>query len=159
MTVRLSLLTRFFSFALRLFIGGLFVYAGVIKIFNPTQFAGDVANYRLLPQVLVNFVAITLPWVETLAGILMVMGICLPGSTLVITGLMGIFLIAIGQALARGLDIRCGCFGTIEAGRIDALTLARDVALFIAAAWLYWRASAAKSSRGRKKNASADRGC
>ena len=157
MTARQPLLTRFLSFVLRLVVGGIFVYAGVVKILDPAQFANDVANYRLLPSVLVNFVAITLPWVETVAGILMVMGFWLPGSALVITGLMGVFLVAIGQALARGLDINCGCFGTIEGGKIDALTLARDVTLFVCAAWLCWRASAAESNRG-KTNASANCG-
>ena len=153
MTVRQPLLIRFLSFVLRLVVGGVFVYAGVLKILDPAQFANDVANYRLLPSALVNFVAITLPWVETVAGILMVMGFWLPGSALVITGLMGVFLVAIGQALVRGLDIQCGCFGTIEAGKMDTMTLARDVALFVFAAWLYWRASPAESNRG-KKNAS-----
>ena len=157
MTARKPLLTRFLSFVLRLVVGGIFVYAGVVKIFDPAKFANDVANYQLLPSALVNFVAITLPWVETVVGILMVMGFWLPGSALVITGLMGVFLVAIGQALARGLDIRCGCFGTIEAGKIDALTLTRDVALFVCAAWLCWRASATEGNRG-KKNASANRG-
>ena len=157
MSVRQPLLTRFLAFVLRLVVGGIFVYAGVVKILDPAQFANDVANYRLLPSVLVNFVAITLPWVETVVGILMVMGFWLPGSALVITGLMGVFLAAIGQALARGLDIRCGCFGTIEAGKIGSLTLARDVALLLCAAWLCWRAIAADGNRG-KKNASANSG-
>jgi uncharacterized membrane protein YphA (DoxX/SURF4 family) len=157
MTARQPLLTRFLSFVLRLVVGGIFVYAGVVKILDPAGFATDVANYRVLPLVLVNFVAITLPWVETVVGILMVMGFWLPGSALVITGLMGVFLAAIGQALARGLDIRCGCFGTIEGGKMDALTLVRDIALFVCAAWLYWRASAVESNRG-KKNASANGG-
>ena len=61
MTARQPLLTRFLSFILRLVVGGIFVYAGVVKIFDPAQFANDVANYRLLPSALVNFVAITLP--------------------------------------------------------------------------------------------------
>lgn len=157
MTARQPLLTRFLGFVLRLVVGGIFVYAGVVKILDPARFANDVANYRLLPSALVNTVAITLPWVETVAGILMVMGFWLPGSAMVITGLMGVFLVAIGQALARGLDINCGCFGTIEAGKIDALTLARDIGLFVCAAWLYWRASAAESKRG-ENNASTNRG-
>ena len=157
MTARQPLLTRFLSFVLRLVIGGIFLYAGVVKILEPAQFANDVANYRVPPAALVNFVAITLPWVETVAGILMVMGFWLPGSSLVITGLMGVFLAAIGQALVRRLDINCGCFGTIEAGKIDALTLARDFALLFFAAWLCWRASAIDGNRG-ERNASANSG-
>ena len=165
---------------LRLLLGGVFLLSGVVKIWNVqikkthqervvsitlhvsqspdlSKFAEDVLNYRVPPRSLNNLVAITLPWVETVAGILMVMGFWLPGSAMVITGLMGVFLVAIGQALARGLDINCGCFGTIEAGKIDALTLARDIGLFVCAAWLYWRASAAESKRG-ENNASTNRG-
>jgi len=155
MTARQPLLVRFLSFVLRLVVGGIFIYAGVIKILDPAKFAADVANYRMLPLALVNFVAITLPWVETVVGILMVMGFWLPASALVITGLMGVFMAAIGQALARGLNIQCGCFGTVEGGKMDAVTLVRDVALFVCAAWLFWHSSSTESNQG-KENAPAN---
>jgi uncharacterized membrane protein YphA (DoxX/SURF4 family) len=127
------------SFILRLGLGGVFVAAGALKIWDPTAFAADIGNYRLLPHEAINLLAITLPWIEVAAGLLLILGIWKRASALTITVLMIVFLAAIGQALARGLDIRCGCFGTVEARKVGVLALGQDVLLFIVAAWLAWR--------------------
>jgi uncharacterized membrane protein YphA (DoxX/SURF4 family) len=139
---------------LRLIIGGVFIASAVIKIGNVqvshahgiqfshapdvTQFAQDVANYHVPPRVLNNLVAITLPWIELLAGGLLVVGVWKRASALVITAMMVVFLAAIGWALAHGYDIRCGCFGTIDARRVGVTALAEDFALLAIAAWLAW---------------------
>ena len=128
-----------FHFILRFIVGGVFVVAGVLKIWNPASFAGDIANYRLLTETLVNLVAITVPWVEVLAGSLLIAGIWKRPSALLITVLMVIFLAGIGQAIYRHLDIRCGCFSTLEARKVGLTALAEDFALLIAAGWLtFW---------------------
>ncbi|HUK81860.1 MAG TPA: MauE/DoxX family redox-associated membrane protein [Verrucomicrobiae bacterium] len=123
----------------RLVVGGVFVVAGALKILHPTAFVNDIANYRLMPHDLINMLAITLPWVEVVAGGLLIAGIWKRASALLITFLMIVFLVAIGQALYRGLDIRCGCFGTVEARRVSALALAEDAALLGMSLWLFWR--------------------
>jgi putative oxidoreductase len=123
----------------RLIVGGVFVYAGAVKIYDPATFATDVSNYRVLPHETVNLFAITLPWVEVAAGLLLVLGIWVRASALVVTLLTLIFLAAILQAIMRGLDIRCGCFGTVEARKVGTVTLAQDVALLAMGMWLCWR--------------------
>ena len=130
---------KVFNFILRLVIGGGFVVAGAMKLWNPGGFANDVANYRLLPDALVNLVAITLPAIEVLAGGLLMAGIWKKPSALLITFLMAVFLAGIAQAVVRHLDIRCGCFSTIEARHVGLIALAQDFGLFCAAAWLaFW---------------------
>ena len=130
---------KVFNLILRLVVGGVFVVAGAMKVWNPGSFANDVANYRLLPDALVNLVAITLPAIEVLAGGLLMAGLWKKPSALLITGLMAIFLAGIIQAVIRHLDIRCGCFGTFEARHVDLIALAQDWILFCAAAWLaFW---------------------
>ena len=124
---------------LRLVVGGTFVVAGVLKILQPATFAAYIGNYRLLPHETINLLAITLPWIEVLAGFLLAVGIWKHASASLITVMLIIFLIAIGQALARGLDVRCGCFGTVEARRVSILALGEDVGLLAMAAWLAWR--------------------
>jgi uncharacterized membrane protein YphA (DoxX/SURF4 family) len=140
---------------LRLVIGGVFVASAVAKIANVqvthahgvqfshvpdlTQFAQDVANYHVPPRTLTNLVAITLPWIELLAGGLLVCGIWKRASAVVITALMVVFLAAIGWALAHGYDIRCGCFGTVDARKVGITALAQDAVLLAIAAWLAWR--------------------
>jgi uncharacterized membrane protein YphA (DoxX/SURF4 family) len=104
--------------ALRVVLGAMFVYAGVVKIADPAGFAQAIANYRILPAGLVHLAAVVLPWVELLAGASMVLGLFLPGGSLVVAGLMLVFACALGFDLWRGLDISCGCFGSTG----DAIT-------------------------------------
>lgn len=140
---------------LRLVLGGVFIASAIAKIGNVqvshahgiqfshvpdvTQFAQDVANYHVPPRALNNLVAITLPWIELLAGGLLFIGIWKRASAVVITALMVVFLAAIGWALAHGYDIRCGCFGTVDARRVGVTALAEDFVLLAIAAWLAWR--------------------
>lgn len=102
-------------------------------------FAEDVANYHVPPSALGNLVAITLPWIELVAGALLVVGIWKRASVWVITAMMIVFLMAIGWALAHGYDIRCGCFGTVDARKVGLTALAEDAVLLGIAAWLAWR--------------------
>lgn len=99
----------------RLVLGAMFLYAGIVKIADPAAFAQDLANYRILPVVLVNAAAVILPWVEVLAGASLVLGLFLPGGSLLTAGLLLVFAIALGFDLWRGIDISCGCFGSSEA--------------------------------------------
>ncbi len=62
-------------------------------------------------RIAVNVVALTLPWVELLTGLCLVLGIGTPGAGLVASALAGTYMIAMASALGRGLDIGCGCFG------------------------------------------------
>ena len=133
-------MNRSVNFVIRLVVGGLFVYAGAEKIFDPVSFAGDIVNYRLLPHTLTNLLAIVLPWVELLAGLMLILGIWVRASALVVAVLGLVFVVAITQALARGLDIRCGCFGTVEASKVGVTHLLLDFACLLSAIWLVWQA-------------------
>ncbi len=140
---------------LRVIMGGIFIASAVAKIWNVqvghahgiefshvpdlAAFAKDVANYHVPPRALANLVAITLPWIELVAGGLLVCGIWKRASAVVITALMVVFLGAIGWALAHGYDIRCGCFGTVEARRVGVVALLEDGAMLAMAGWLAWR--------------------
>jgi len=94
----------------RVLLGGLFVYAGVVKALDPAGFAGEIANYQILPYRLNFLVATTLPYVELLAGLLLVINRKVRPATVVIGGLNLVFIVALSSLLIRGLDIDCGCF-------------------------------------------------
>jgi len=114
----------------RMILGVIFFYAGIIKIYDPQGFALAVYNYHILPGFLINPVAVILPWVEVIAGAALILGIMVQGSSLIVSGLLVIFLCAIGAALVRGLDISCGCFNTSEgADPVTWIYLLRDMAL------------------------------
>ena len=124
---------------LRLVVGGAFVTAGALKIADPAKFAMDVSNYRLVPYELINLVAILIPWIEVTAGAFVLAGIWLRAAALVIANLALIFFAIIVSALARGLNIECGCFGTIGGKNIGLVNLAIDTTLLFLAALLVRR--------------------
>jgi len=94
-----------------LIVGGIFIYAGVIKAMDPVGFANDIDNYKILPWPLTVRLAFYLPWLEILCGLAVLLGLLYRGALLVLTVLISIFIIASVIAKARGLDITCGCFG------------------------------------------------
>ena len=55
--------------ALRLVLGLVFVVSSWTKIRYPRIFAESLLAYHVLPETLVTFVAVTLPWLELLAGL------------------------------------------------------------------------------------------
>lgn len=94
-----------------LFIGGLFVYAGAVKVPDPIGFARDIDNYKMLPWQLGVWSALYLPWLEIFCGIALVTRIFHRGGVFILTALMCLFIIVTIIAKGRGLDISCGCFG------------------------------------------------
>ncbi len=126
---------------LRILVGGAFVFAGVLKIADPAKFAMDIGNYRLVPYELTHLIAILVPWIEVVAGCFVLAGVWLRAAALVITGLTVIFFFIIVSALARGLNIECGCFGTIGGRHVGLVNLIIDSTLFILAVLLVTRSS------------------
>ena len=101
----------------RVILGVILVYASIDKIVHPAEFAKAIGNYNVLPFGLENLLGIVLPVLELLVGTCLVLGIMLDGSAIITAGMMVVFIIALSQALFRGIDINCGCFKvTVENG-------------------------------------------
>jgi uncharacterized membrane protein YphA (DoxX/SURF4 family) len=126
----------------RLILGGVLLVAGGLKIGNLQKSAMAVRAYELLPVSLANFLGYTLPWIEIGVGLLLIAGALVRISGLIGAVTMLAFIIAIGQAWARGLSIDCGCFG--GGGAIDPedtkylSEIIRDLGLFILGIYLYY---------------------
>lgn len=101
---------RAFFHACRLILGGLFIYAGLIKSWDVVAFAGSVANYQIFPYQLNFLVAATLPYVEMVAGLLLLINRQVRPAALLLGLLDIVFMVALVSVLIRGLDIDCGCF-------------------------------------------------
>ncbi len=97
--------------AARCIIACLFIRAGVAKIVSLTDFRAAVTNYQLLPARLVSPVALSLPFAEVGAAILLAAGILPTVVAGFLTLLLLIFALAIGINLARGRVFNCGCAG------------------------------------------------
>jgi putative oxidoreductase len=97
--------------ALDFLIGGIFVYAGILKALDPIRFANDIENYHLVPWTIGVRLAFYLPWLEIICGLALILRRLNAGALSVIFALTLVFIGAIVSARMRGLDIRCGCFG------------------------------------------------
>ena len=117
----------------RILLGGIFIYASLDKIAHPAEFAKAIGNYHVLPFGLENLLALTLPWLELLAGVALITGVMIDGAAIMVIIMNIIFIFAISQALARGISIECGCFSvTTEGGdNIGLQTVIRDIGYLI----------------------------
>jgi uncharacterized membrane protein YphA (DoxX/SURF4 family) len=95
---------------LRLLLGAFFVYASLDKIASPAGFAKIVYQWQVAGPVASNLVAVTLPWVELVAGLLLIAGVWRREAALVVALMLVVFLGAAASVLARGIDVQnCGC--------------------------------------------------
>lgn len=117
--------------------GGVFVYAGIMKVWNPMVFLDDVRSFALLPDPYAAMLAMFLPWLEIFAGLAVIVGVLRKAGLVVLNLSLLMFLGAIVIAWMRGTDIRCGCFG----GSSDATSsyielIIRDLVLLNLGIWL-----------------------
>jgi uncharacterized membrane protein YphA (DoxX/SURF4 family) len=103
---------RILGLVARFVVGGLFIYAAYGKILDPMQFAKEVQAYELVPLVATNAIAIVLPWIELVAGLLLVTGIWRAEARLLVFLMMLGFTFGKVSVEVRGMDIDCGCFGS-----------------------------------------------
>jgi len=115
----------------RIVLGGLFIWAAVTKLPDVAAFAQDVANYRVIPAALVPILAAAVVGIELLAGIALVTGVMERPAAAVLAVLLAAFTGLLTQALLRGIDLRCGCFGGDE--RASWWTVVRDLVMLATA--------------------------
>jgi uncharacterized membrane protein YphA (DoxX/SURF4 family) len=95
----------------RLALGGIFFLSGLTKLGVPAAFTISINSYEMsLPAALVQAMAVGLPPLEILIGLGLLFGVLTRWMAGASAGLMVVFLIAMIQAAARGLDPNCGCF-------------------------------------------------
>lgn len=135
---------RILTAVLAIGLGAVFVYASLEKIVHPDAFARIVYHYRLvgpnasMGPLPANIVAVTLPWVEMVAGIALISGIWRREASGLVALLLVAFLGAVGWALLHGIDIEnCGCFTVTGAGRGAGIKLLmEDLGLLLAAVFV-----------------------
>ncbi len=113
--------------AARILLGGIFLWASLTKVPDMAAFAESVANYRIVPPALVPAVAAAVVGVEIAAGLALVLNVWARASALVLSALLAVFTVGLASALARGIDLACGCFG--DSAQATWWTVLRDVGL------------------------------
>ena len=125
---------KYLLFLVRMILAFVFIYAGMQKIVDPDAFAISISNYRLLPISTINFFAIILPWIEIVAGILLMFGIAVKENSTIIFSMLVLFTIAIIISLFRGLSIDCGCFG--KGNQIGLIKLGENILMIVGSIFL-----------------------
>lgn len=151
---------RWVFLGLRVFLGGLFIYAGLAKSSGSAQFALTLVPFTFIPASWLGWLSILLPITEIVSGLLILIPPTKRLGALLILGLCLIFITALGWALANGIIISCACFGQDETPSATkmAVAMGRDVLLAVAAVaafaepWL--RRPAHTPDTGRKTPAS-----
>ena len=126
----------------RLVLGAVFIKQGLSKTADPVAFLKLIREYDMVPEGLpwlLNGMAVGLPWLEVLAGALLLAGVAVRGASLALLSLLVVFttviaLRAFGIQEAEGLaycDIAfdCGC----GSGPVNVCTkLAENAGLLLA---------------------------
>jgi hypothetical protein len=139
---------------IRWLLGMVLVAAGGFKAAHPVEFHADLVAYGIgLPDAWLRGTAVMLPWLEVVAGI--ALGVDLWPETIrfVGVGLSAVFVAVLAQAMVRGLEVRCGCFGPLTPGWFNEpwFALGRALSLLAASIWLWLKR--VSSSAGPALNA------
>ena len=128
--------------AARLLTGGVWIYAGAVKLSDPYASVLAVRSYELLPASVAEPVGYLLPPLEIVIGVALVVGLLTRGAAVVSALLFVAFVIGIASAWDRGLEIDCGCFGgggyDPDAASKYPWEIARDAGLLLASVYLVW---------------------
>jgi len=134
--------TRWLSLLARPGLAAVWLISGWLKAVDPLQTVVAVRAYQLLPEAVVTPFANVLPFAEIGLGLLLA-GVGVRATALVSALVLGVFLVGVASAWARGLSIDCGCFGGGGAAKVGAgdylRELARDVGFLLLAVWLVLR--------------------
>jgi uncharacterized membrane protein YphA (DoxX/SURF4 family) len=132
--------TAWLGLVARLVVGGVWLYAGAVKLPDPAESVAAVRAYEVLPSDLVAPVGQLLPVLEVVVGALLVLGLLTRGAALVSAALLAVFVAGIISVWVRGIEIDCGCFGggghDPDATSRYPWEIARDVGLMAASLFL-----------------------
>lgn len=82
----------------RVVLGGMFLWMGYQKIGKPVEFLKQVRMYQMVPEgtpLLLNSIAIVLPWMEVVTGAALILGVALRGAGVVQLFMLLVFSTAI----------------------------------------------------------------
>ena len=135
-------LTAWAGLAARLVVGGVWIYAGLLKLPDPEASVTAVRAYQLLPADLADVVGRVLPTVEVVVGVCLLLGVLTRAFGGVSALMQLAFIVGIASVWSRGIAISCGCFG--DGGPDpDAFSkypweIARDLGLLALSLYVAW---------------------
>ena len=119
---------------LRFVVGWVFIYASLDKIANPSLFSDMIDSYQFSSafnlQVFNNMLALSLPWLELILGVSLILGFFFDEALNFIIYMLLFFILVLTQAYIRDIELKdCGC-GLGESSIVN--TIFRDLILLFA---------------------------
>ena len=136
-----------------------FLFAAYPKLIDPVAFAKAIDNYRVVFPVIgkeyVYLAAGFLPALELVTAFALLWNRTKRAASLLSIVMMVMFIILISQAVARGLNIDCGCFGSgatskLMARSVGLKAILEDVVWLAMAVFVYIRSVRSSRHRGSR---------
>jgi uncharacterized membrane protein YphA (DoxX/SURF4 family) len=131
---------------LRVVVGGLFCLAAFKKLQDPQSFAEAIKGFKVLDHAehahLIVSAAFTIPWVEMLAGVFLILGLWTRASAAAVGLALLMFIAGLLSVLIRGLETSCSCFGDLSLvcpPEVGWCQVIRNLVLLLPAGYLLWR--------------------
>ena len=119
-------------------LSGIFIVSGVLKLLDLPAFYQSILSFHLVSGTLALIPVYVVPNFELVCGIALWVPTLKRGSSLCLAALMVVFTLMLADAWWRGIDVTCGCFGKADAASFTAAKgIARDIAFFTMAAWVF----------------------
>ena len=132
--------------AVEVVFASIFVLSSVEHFCTPFRFLDSVLSYQFGNGVLAVLVAVLLPSLQACFACLVIANKSKRFAFLGLGALLSIYSIAQLSALARDLDISCGCFGSLSEG-LSWTTVGRTGLLLVVSIWLATQANLMKVSK------------
>ena len=132
----------------RLLVVGTFLLAAVPKLLDPVSFAKAIVNYRvILPLIGQSYVypaASFMPALEAIGALALLFNRWRRAGSAVCGTLLVVFVVLIAQAVIRGLNIDCGCFGSGAVSRalgqkVGLEKILENILSLAMCAFVWWR--------------------
>ncbi|MCA9303458.1 MAG: DoxX family membrane protein [Phycisphaerales bacterium] len=134
------------QFPLRVGLGGVFCLAAWTKMGDIQSFAEAIKGFKVLDakthEHLIINAAFTMPWVEMIAGVLLVLGMWTRASAAVVALMLVVFMAALLHVIFNDVPADCSCFGDLSVvcpSTVGWCQVIRDVVLLAPAVYLIWR--------------------
>ena len=123
--------TPWVAVAVRLVVGGLFVFSGMSKAVLPHgEVMALVEQYQVVPHFLISPIAAGLPWIELASGAALCIGfLTTPAAWLVVAQLISFSCLMVVVLVAQIPIEDCGCFGNLGLQETPLQVLIRDLVL------------------------------
>ena len=117
----------------------IWIKAGVGKLDAHMAVTQNIMAYEIFTPQWADFLARLIGPLEIAGGVLLLLGVFLRTASKVSIGVLALFIIGIGQAWLRGLELDCGCFdptATVTNYELQYFTtILRDLFFIALSAW------------------------